>query len=79
MIPLTINGSSLQFFVPIDTLYTFNGDAVERSAIDDRHVLRRQLQRHLERDEELELKVPRVPEVPGVPRASFCCSSKGSD
>jgi len=24
-IPLTINGSSLQFFVPIDTLYTFNG------------------------------------------------------
>jgi hypothetical protein len=22
---LTINGSSLQFFVPIDTLYTFNG------------------------------------------------------
>jgi hypothetical protein len=24
-IPLTINGNSLQFFVPIDTLYTFNG------------------------------------------------------
>jgi hypothetical protein len=24
-IPLTVNGSSLQFFVPIDTLYTFNG------------------------------------------------------
>jgi hypothetical protein len=25
VLPLTINGSSLQFFVQIDTLYTFNG------------------------------------------------------
>jgi hypothetical protein len=24
VIPLVVNGSSLQFFVPIDTLYTFN-------------------------------------------------------